>query len=37
VVHSANTLMRTKDEKVALARTVLSLLGASTAHAAEPS
>jgi len=37
VVHAANTLMRTKDEKVQLARTVLSLLGASTAHAAEPS
>ena len=37
VVHSANTLMRTKDEKVGLARTVLSLLGASTAHAADPS
>src|SRR6266581_106069 len=34
VVHSANTLMRTKDEKVGLARTVLSLLGASAAHAA---
>jgi LPPG:FO 2-phospho-L-lactate transferase len=37
VVHSTNTLMRTKDEKVELARTVLSLLGASAAHAAEPS
>ena len=37
VVHAANTLMRTKDEKVQLARTVLSLLGASTARAAEPS
>jgi LPPG:FO 2-phospho-L-lactate transferase len=37
VVHAANTLMRTKDEKVELARTVLSLLGASTARAAEPS
>jgi LPPG:FO 2-phospho-L-lactate transferase len=37
VVHSANTLMRTKDEKVELARTVLSLLGANTARAAEPS
>ena len=37
VVHAANTLMRTKDEKVELARTVLLLLGASTAHAADPS
>ena len=37
VVHAANTLMRTKDEKAQLARTVLSLLGASTARAAEPS
>ena len=37
LVHAANTLMRTKDEKVELARTVLSLLGASTARAAEPS
>ena len=37
VVHAANTLMRTKDEKVELARTVLSLLGASTARTAEPS
>jgi LPPG:FO 2-phospho-L-lactate transferase len=37
VVHATNTLMRSKDEKVELARTVLSLLGASTAHAAEPS
>jgi LPPG:FO 2-phospho-L-lactate transferase len=36
-VHAANTLMRTKDEKVELARTVLSLLGVSTARAAEPS
>jgi LPPG:FO 2-phospho-L-lactate transferase len=37
VVHAANTLMRTKEEKVELARTVLSLLGAGTARAAEPS
>jgi LPPG:FO 2-phospho-L-lactate transferase len=36
VVHSANTLMRTKDEKVELARTVLTLLGVSAARAAEP-
>ncbi len=37
VVRPANILMRTKDERVQLARTVLSLLGASTARAAEPS
>jgi 2-phospho-L-lactate transferase/gluconeogenesis factor (CofD/UPF0052 family) len=36
-VHCANTIMRTADDKAKLARTVLALLNAESARAADPS
>jgi LPPG:FO 2-phospho-L-lactate transferase len=36
-VHCTNTIMRTADDKTKLARTVLALLNAESAHAADPS
>jgi LPPG:FO 2-phospho-L-lactate transferase len=36
-VHCTNTIMRTADDKTKLARTVLALLSAENARAADPS
>jgi 2-phospho-L-lactate transferase/gluconeogenesis factor (CofD/UPF0052 family) len=36
-VHCTNTIMRTADDKAKLARTILALLGAENARAADPS
>jgi 2-phospho-L-lactate transferase/gluconeogenesis factor (CofD/UPF0052 family) len=36
-VHCTNTIMRTANDKTTLARTVVALLGAETARAAEKS